>query len=96
MTVKGLKAKTKSTDFPTNLREYAMLILILHSHCYIGEAGDPIPFLPSKSPIPPPAPPSLLSTELAIVLPSSFEEARPSAPHPLCLPSRGKVHSWSS
>lgn len=81
MTVKGLNAKTESTDFPTNLREYVMLVLILHSHCYIGEAWVSDTLLA----------PSLPCTVLAIVLPSSLEEARPPAPHPLCLPFQGKV-----
>lgn len=52
-TVKGPNAKRESTDFPTNLRECAMLILSLHSHCYIGGLGIRFPFL--------------LCTEVAIV-----------------------------
>lgn len=53
MTVKGLRAKTKSTDFPTNLRVYAMVILILHSHCYIGEAWGSDTLPPHQIPHPP-------------------------------------------
>lgn len=55
MTVKEPNAKRESTDLPTNLRECAMLTLILHSHCYIGEVWGS----DSHSP--------LLCTELAIV-----------------------------
>lgn len=81
MTVKGLNAKTEATDFPTNLREYAMLVvLILHPPYYIGEAWVSDTLLA----------PSLPCTMLAIVLPSSLEEARSLLPTHLACLSRAK------
>ena len=74
--IKGPTTKTESVDFPTSLRERAALTLVLHSLLLPrGSLGIWFPFLPG-------------STELVLcVVPSSsWEEIRPPALHPLCLP----------
>ena len=74
--IKGPTTKTESVDFPTSLREPCCT----HPHFAFsllprGSLGIWFSFLPG-------------STELAlcVVLSSSWEEVRPPALHPLCLP----------
>lgn len=74
--IKGPTAKIESVDFPTSLRECAALILVLHSLCYLEEAwgSDSLSCLVAQS------------WPLCVVPSSSWEEVRPPALHPLCLP----------